>query len=678
MNFPKRSIHLDFHTGPDVPDVAANFDPDSFARTFKEAHVDSVTVFATCHHGHAYWLTDRPERHPSLPAGLDLVGEQIKALHSVGIRAPIYMSVQVNEFCAKTHPEWVAIDPEGRKVKRPNTNPLEAGWMILDMSSPYQDYLADQIAEVLDRYGPVDGLFLDMCWDQVSVSPWAISGMKGRGFDPREPADRATYARHVAHAYMDRYSSMLRATPAADGGIGIWFNSRPKLNLHVEKKFIDHIEVEALPTGGWGYTYFPYVARFVRPLGMPTLSHTGRFFKSWGDNSCLKPAAALKYECCQILSQGMAGGIGDLLHPRGVPAKEVYELIGSVYEYIERCEPYVAGGKHVSEAAVIVDPTVGDSPGPSGVGAVRALQQLRVQFDVRAPDADLTSYKLVIIPEFTRVDAELAERLELFASSGGAVILSGTAGFDEELRPVLASQGITGLAEQLPSHAFLVARPAVAGPGTAAPPGGDHAGTEPPVPASALGAYPYVMYEPSLQFEADAGAEVLVDMGIPYFYRAYDHFSGHDYTPFDRLSGKAAVVRSGSVVTFGAPIFEAFGRNAAPNYKRLLGNVIDALLPRRLVRDSGPSHMEVVVVDTKRARVAHLLSYMPERRADGLDVVEDPIPLVGVELSVAMEERPATVRLEPHGRELEFEYADGYARVRPDLADGHGMVVFSF
>ncbi len=659
MTFPKRTVHLDFHTGPDIPDVAKDFDAKSFARTFKDAHVDSVTVFATCHHGHAYWLTDRPERHPSLPSGLDLLGDQIEALHDVGIRAPIYLSVQVNEFCARTHPEWIAIDPEGRRVKRPHNNPLQASWMILDMSSPYQDHLADQIAEVLDRYSPVDGLFLDMCWDQVSVSPWAISGMKAQGLDPREPADRLVYARNVAHAYMQRYSSMLAASPSSQSGIGVWFNSRPKMNLHVEKKFIGHVEVESLPTGGWGYSYFPYVARFVRPLGMPTLSHTGRFFKSWGDNSCLKPRAALKYECCQILAQGMTGGIGDLLHPRGVPSKHAYDLIGSVYEYIKRCEPFVAGGAHAGEAAVVVDPTVGDKPGPSGVGAVRALQQLRVQFDLRAPDADLSGYKLVVIPEFTGIDDALAQRLEQFVDKGGAVILSGHAGFDGELCPRLTAQGLAGNAEEVPDHGFLVARRPVAG---------------------GLGDYPYVMYEPSLQFAAapdSPDAEVLVDMGLPYFHRAYDHFSGHDYTPFDRLSGKAAVVRSGRVVTFGCPIFEAFGKHAAPNYKTLLGNVIDLLLPGRLVRDNGPAHMEVVVVDTESTRVAHLLSYIPERRAEGLDVVEDPVPLLGVEIGIAMPTKPATVRLEPHGIDLAWDYADGYTKVTVDLADGHGMLVFS-
>jgi hypothetical protein len=84
----------------------------------KDAHVDSATVFATCHHGHAYWDTKRPERHPGLPAGLDLLGEQIAALHRHGIKAPVYFSVPLNEFCANAHPQWLSINPETGAANR--------------------------------------------------------------------------------------------------------------------------------------------------------------------------------------------------------------------------------------------------------------------------------------------------------------------------------------------------------------------------------------------------------------------------------------------------------------------------------------------------------------------------------------------------------------------------------
>src|ERR1700759_2228799 len=112
----QRQVHLDFHTGPAIPDVGRDFDAREFARTFKQANVDSVTVFAKCHHGHLYYDTKRPERHPNLKKGLDLLGEQVDALHREGIRAPIYISVQCDEYAANTRPEWICRRVDGTLV----------------------------------------------------------------------------------------------------------------------------------------------------------------------------------------------------------------------------------------------------------------------------------------------------------------------------------------------------------------------------------------------------------------------------------------------------------------------------------------------------------------------------------------------------------------------------------
>ena len=79
LSLPTRQIHLDFHTGPAIPDVGRDFDARAFARTMQQAHVNSVTVFAKCHHGHLYYNTKRPERHPGLKRGLDLLRRQVEA-----------------------------------------------------------------------------------------------------------------------------------------------------------------------------------------------------------------------------------------------------------------------------------------------------------------------------------------------------------------------------------------------------------------------------------------------------------------------------------------------------------------------------------------------------------------------------------------------------------------------
>lgn len=666
LRFPRRMVHLDFHTGPDVADVASRFDPEEFAATFEEAGVDSVTVFAKCHHGQLYFDTDRPERHPGLSPDIHLLESQVEALHSRGILAPIYLSVQCDEYAANTHPDWIALDDQLRQVKW-GESPYVAGWQILDMSSPYQDYLAEQLEEVIARFAPLDGVFLDMTWDQPSSSRWAKQAMIARGLDPADARARAAYAHDLSHAYMKRFHDLLTPHLSTDVASGIWFNSRPKTALRDESRFIRHVEIESLPTGGWGYSYFPYVSRFVKQLNLPSLSHTGRFFKSWGDNGGLKPHAALSYECAQILAQGMTPGIGDLLHPSGALNPVTYSLIGSVYRYIASCEPFVEGGTTVADIGVIVDPSLGDNPGAAGFGAVRALQQLKHQFDIVAPGADLHSYAVVVVPETTPISADLAEKLDRFAEDGGAILLSrgsteGPLGAERLRSSAVAFHGASPF-----STVFLRTDDPLGGPT-----GFDHA-----------------MYDRTLRLTPQEGSQVLAHIVEPYFEREWDRFCGHEYTPTSNVESEwAAIVQNGSVITAGAPLFQAFGNHGVPAYRDLLGTCLDRLLPRPAVRMVGPVSAEATVVRTPKGLTVHLLSYLPTRVADGqpighqgktgLDVIEDPFPLVDLAVSVRSESRPIGVTLQPAGKPLAFSYEDGYVETSVTVLSGHAMVVLEF
>ncbi len=657
--FPRRTIHLDFHTSPDIPDVGVGFDADAFARTFKDAHVDSVTVFAKCHHGRLYFDTDRPERHPGLDRGLDLMGQQIEALHGAGIKAPIYVSVQCDEYAADLHQDWVALTPELVQVRHPMTDAYHAGWQTLDMSSPYQEFLAGQIEEILGRYGPVDGMFLDMCWDQPSSSRWAMAGMKRDGLDPASATDRARYARSVAHRYMERFSTRIMASLHPASAWAVWFNSRPKAGLTTEAKYLRHIEVESLPTGGWGYNYLPYVGRLVRSFGLPMLSQTGRFHRSWGDMASLKPEAALRYECAQILMHGLSLGVGDLLPPNAVPNAAAYERIGTVYRHIEACEPFVVGGRHLAEVALVVDAELGDAPGPAVIGAMRVLQQLRQQFDVVPVDAPLSSYPVVLVPDSTPIGAGLAGRLRDHVDHGGSLVLSAGAAAASaegtELLEVLGWQ-IAGKAPY--STTFLALSPSK--------------WLTPPVPAHVRAHGETFVLETT----GTATAQTLVELVYPYFERAYDHFSGHSYTPPYKASGHGAVVQNGRVIVFAVPLLAGVAEEGNDQYRQLVGECLDRLLPAPLLRAGGPVHLETSVVETDRATAVHLLSFVPARLARDLDLVYDPFPIVDVEVALRLGAAPGRATLQPTGDELSFSYQGGYASTRVTVLDGHGVLVF--
>jgi UDP-N-acetylglucosamine pyrophosphorylase len=55
----KRCIHLDFHTSEKIKGIGEKFDKTEFINALKEANLDSITVFAKCHHGCLYYPSEK-------------------------------------------------------------------------------------------------------------------------------------------------------------------------------------------------------------------------------------------------------------------------------------------------------------------------------------------------------------------------------------------------------------------------------------------------------------------------------------------------------------------------------------------------------------------------------------------------------------------------------------------
>ncbi len=192
-----------------------------------------------------------------------------------------------------------------------------------------------------------------MCWDQPSTSKWAIAGMLKARFNPESEADRAAYARQVAVAYMKRFHDLVKASSR---GASVYFNGRKLDQLAGEISWLTHVEIEALPTGGWGYLYFPRHVRHVRTLGKPYLGQTARFHKSWADFGGLKPYAALEYETSLMMAQGAACSVGDQMHPRGILDQAAYDLIGKAYARVEVREAWLEGAVPLAQIGVLQTP----------------------------------------------------------------------------------------------------------------------------------------------------------------------------------------------------------------------------------------------------------------------------------------------------------------------------------
>ncbi len=657
-----RQVHLDFHTSEHIPDVAAAFDPDCFAETLANAAVDSITCFARCHHGWLYYPSEQfAERiHPHLKRP-DLLGEQIAACHKRDIRVPIYITVQWDDFTGREHPEWLCLDPEGKYLAEGEHgySAFQPGfYRFFCLNTPYRDFLKAQTAEVLDRYDPVDGLFFDIVKPQPCACPWCRQDMQARGIDPADPVTRMAFGREVIKDFMHDMSDFVRQR---NDQATIFYNSShvsPKTRPWADA--YSHFELESLPSGGWGYMHFPLTVRYARKLGKDVLGMTGKFHTSWGDFQSFKNPAALEFECFQMLAMGARCSIGDQLHPAGTICQQTYELIGQVYRSVQDKEPWCRDAHPVCDVALLsceeFTASAHNALPPTAVGATRMLQEIGVQFDILDSQMSLERYRALILPDEIPVDAELNSKIQAFVESGGAVLATGKSG----LSPDGAGFGLSCIPAEWAGPAEF--EPDFLRPG--------------PELARGLRTADYVMYQTALAIRPAENAEILAETVAPYFNRTWEHFCSHRHAPSrGEVIGPAAVGR-GRVVYLTHPVFQTYAACAPVWCKLLVRNALDYILPDPLLRVAGASSIVATVTEqpAHSRRIVHLLHYIPERRGQAFDVIEDVLPVRDVELSLRCAQAPAGVQQVPEARALDFEMVDGRAEIHLPELRGHAMI----
>ena len=107
-----RCVHLDFHTSERIKGIGAAFDAEDFKRNLKIAGIDSISVFAKCHHGCFYYEDTKFFKHPHLCGSL--LDKQVQACKEIGVSTKIYISAGLDEHTAMEHPEWTFVDENGK------------------------------------------------------------------------------------------------------------------------------------------------------------------------------------------------------------------------------------------------------------------------------------------------------------------------------------------------------------------------------------------------------------------------------------------------------------------------------------------------------------------------------------------------------------------------------------
>lgn len=651
-DFKYRQIHLDFHTSGHIPSVGKDFNEDEFGDTLLKARVNSITVFSRCHHGWLYYPSAKfPERiHPNLACN-DLLGKQIHACRKRGIKTPVYLPVQWDHLIASQHPEWLVINQEGKPTGRGLFKP--GFYDMICLNTPYREFVVEQALEVIDMYD-ADGIFLDIINVKECSCRNCRKGMIASGMDPSSATERRRYALSIIEKFTAYVSSSLRKKKP---DISIFYNHGHLRTTH--RDILDgftQLELESLPSGGWGYWDFPITARYARTLGLPCVGMTGKFHTSWGDFHSLKTKPALEYECFRSLALNAGCSIGDQLHPYGKLAAEAYDLIGSIYSSVEQKEPWCKNAKEIVEIGTVSPDGFWGKDGyfSSEIeGCCRMLQESGLQFNVIDLKEDLSKYKLVILPDVVPMTEEFEMKIHEYLADGGALISS-----YRSLEDTRGEWGFSMLGAAKYSPDFI--RPqAQIGKG--------------------LAQADYVMYDRALCVEPTE-AEILMCTEIPFFNREWNHFCSHLHAPSSFKNGYPAVVRKGRHIHFIHPVFGTYARNNPLWYKTIVINAIDILLGKRILKHNGPSTIMATlnIQETEKRYVMHALSYIAERRGRDFDTIEDVIPINKLEVSINVPYQICKATLVPQMHIIPIEYNEGACQFTIPVISGHQMVELRF
>ena len=651
---PKYCLFYDNHTMAACPDVGANFDADAFTDRIKQCGVDQITFCARCNQGMAYYNTKIGIKHPSLK--YDLFGKLAEACKRKNIALIAYLNGGISSAEGVLHREWTTLYFDGRENRKPSNTPYVR---TMCYNTGYRDHLIAMIEEIAHNY-PVSGFFIDCLQGFPCVCPICVKEMKERGIDWQNEDEVVKFSEFSA---LRLAKDIAKAARAINPDFQLYFNGVP---FEDQKDIGTWLECEDLPTAGWGYEYLPVLAHYMRTLGdKPVMNMNGRFY-DWGDFGGLRPEAAIKSELLYGLANGMRPNIGGQFHPRGDLEDAVFDRIEKIYTELQTMEPWFDNAKNLTEIAIVYpksnrnirDQAFGDSNGQLRA-AVRMLSELKQQFDVVTEFADWSKYKVLVIPDDITFNEEITRRVKDHIAAGKAVISSGSSGLNME-KTQFALEKEWGIkfnkeCDFDPAY-FTVGKNFNRG----------------------LPVMPLSLYSSGVDVEPLPGTSVEANLIKPYYNRGWDGEYAFYYNPPDKVTDKPALTVNGKVAHFSHRIFTGYYDQAPVELRTVFANVLDKFLPDPLIKyENLPSFSRVFVTEQPGRRMVHLLSYVPELRGSKTQMIEEPIELHDVKISLRMDGKTLKkVYLAPEKKSLPFKIIDGYVNVTIPVSMGYSLLVF--
>ena len=178
-----RMMEWECHT---PPSESFNIDVEGAVKAARDTGAEGLMFYTQSHWGYALYLSDVAVRQPHL--NYDLFGTEVSLARKYGISATAYYSLQFNNQCVLSHPDWAWRNEKGEIEHGPFR------WYITCLDSPYRQYVLGMMNEIFSRYA-VQELFLDIFGIQFilyhteGLSPFCFCKYTEEAWNKEHPGD---------------------------------------------------------------------------------------------------------------------------------------------------------------------------------------------------------------------------------------------------------------------------------------------------------------------------------------------------------------------------------------------------------------------------------------------------------------------------------------------------------
>ena len=627
-----RLLHLDAHFSR-YNSIYADFDADATAQTYAKAGFQMVSYMAM--DGPSYYPTKIGTVHPGLKR--DFVGEFTRALKKHSIRCVPYVHL---------------------------------GGLAWD-SERFEKLGLPMLAELLELYD-IDGFFLD-----VTSQPF----LKAEAYTDNT---RELYQREVGsdfptddnHKNADQFRK--------------WINRHHDAFLEKIIESVHEIKPDALLifNGSWMIRYPvspPSAIQLIQwDVATPTnegvygcsCSLEGRYLstiegrsfsmhnvrgRDWIEYSLREPEAFM-HESAVILAACGKPYLSDNPYPSGNPDPTLTRIYADVNRRTRDLEPYIEGQVPVKDVAVLhsadsiwskapYNPVTGWMPSPAYhpvAGAHKALVEGHVQMLI--PNSEilcksLSEYRSLVLADQRALNPDECRAIRSFVNEGGTVVATCETGTRSQSNQILENFaladvfGVDYIETSDTSLGYLRV--------------GEENSTDglPVTDVPVVGSYTRVKLN---------GADKLMDLVGPY-----EGVNTGFPPPAVDAEGPGVTIHrygKGVVVYCAARIFDAYYKEDIPLQRKLALWMLAHAYPvdhRLITLRNAPINVELFYNARNDDRFVHLIGFSADKREGHAPMVQDFHAVSGIEVSIRLDRKPASVLLVPEDKHIDFNYKNG-------------------